>query len=60
MRPHERVHFADSSRHAAYSEYTDLRFSISISAKAEGKFETFDRANGPSPGSGLYFCCSAV
>ena len=28
MRPHERVHFADSSRHAAYSEYMDLRFSI--------------------------------
>ena len=33
MRPHERVHFADSSRHAAYSEYTDLRFSISISQR---------------------------
>jgi hypothetical protein len=40
MRPHERVHFPDSSRHAAYSQYMDLRLSILISAKAQCKIET--------------------
>jgi hypothetical protein len=36
---------ATAKRFSSTSEYTDLRLSILIFAKAEGKIETFDQVN---------------